>query len=71
MSDLTLMCRLMDDGLSTGEAARVVQQARASLDSITETVELAAARILAGHALELETVAADYRSAGQSMRRAA
>lgn len=67
--DLDVMRRLMDDGLSAGEAARVVRDARRTLDTITETVQLAAARILAENATDLEAVAAEYRSTAELIRR--
>jgi len=76
--DVALVLTLTDEGLGVGEAARVIQRARATLDSHTETVELAAARILAQQAAELEAAAgalqaaaADYRHAGEQLRSAA
>ena len=69
--DVALLLALADGGLAVGEAAHIIRRARATLESSTETVTLAAARILDQQAAELEAAAADYRYAGEQLRSAA
>lgn len=69
--DLELMRRLLDAGLSAGEAVRVAHRARAAIDVTIENLELAAARLVEEQAVEIELVAAFYRDAADRLRGAA
>jgi hypothetical protein len=68
--DLVIALRLLDAGLSVGEATRVARDARRTLDTIFEDLELATARILDLEADVFESVAHERRQAAVAMRKA-